>query len=71
MSVIVRDEEGKILLLCKGADRYVAIYLKNPETSTFSSIEKNPIIFSFFYAVSCLTGLPKMVGISKLRPGTM
>lgn len=23
MSVIVRDEEGKVLLLCKGADRYV------------------------------------------------
>jgi len=23
MSVIVKDEEGKILLLCKGADRYV------------------------------------------------
>lgn len=23
MSVIIRDEEGKILLLCKGADRYV------------------------------------------------
>jgi len=23
MSVIVEDEEGKILLLCKGADRFV------------------------------------------------
>lgn len=23
MSVIIRDEEGKVLLLCKGADRYV------------------------------------------------
>lgn len=23
MSVIVRDEEGQILLLCKGADRFV------------------------------------------------
>lgn len=25
MSVIVRDEEGKLLLLCKGADRLVNI----------------------------------------------
>lgn len=23
MSVIVRNEEGKVLLLCKGADKYV------------------------------------------------
>ena len=23
MSVIIRDEDGKVLLLCKGADRYV------------------------------------------------
>lgn len=27
MSVIIRTEEGKILLLCKGADRFVNLFL--------------------------------------------
>ena len=26
MSVIVRDEDGQILLLCKGADRFVSLF---------------------------------------------
>lgn len=30
MSVIVRSQEGKLLLLCKGADRYVMSF-QNPE----------------------------------------
>ena len=33
MSVIVRDEEGKILLLCKGADRFVITHLTTSEYS--------------------------------------
>lgn len=32
MSVIVKDEEGKILLLCKGADRLVKLQLNKRHT---------------------------------------
>lgn len=41
MSVIVRDEEGQIFLLCKGADRYVISYRRRylkPLLSTNSEI---------------------------------
>jgi len=35
MSVIVRNEEGKLLLLCKGADRFVINYLETLEIGKF------------------------------------
>lgn len=41
MSVIVRDEEGKILLLCKGADRFVINYPENSDVSLSTVIHPN------------------------------
>lgn len=38
MSVIVRNEEGKVLLLCKGADRYVNFDQYYPQVLTYSLI---------------------------------
>jgi phospholipid-translocating ATPase len=35
MSVIVRNEEGKLLLLSKGADRFVINYLDTLHTGKF------------------------------------
>lgn len=40
MSVIVRNEEGKLLLLSKGADRFVINYIEN-----FDAVQ--PLIFNF------------------------
>lgn len=48
MSVIVRDEEGKILILCKGADRFVIKYLETSDVSlsTFVACDYLPNSFS-------------------------
>lgn len=67
--MIVRDEEGKLLLLSKGADRFVIIYPKTLELLLLIPLE-NPYNF-LSHAVSCLKGLPKMVGILKMQPRTM
>lgn len=69
MSVIVRDEEGKLLLLSKGADRFAIIYPKTMEFLFFIPFEYQHYPLS--YTVSCLRGLPKMVAVLRMRLGTM
>lgn len=45
MSVIVRDDKGKLLLLCKGADRLVKFEVLLPQI----------VIQFFFLLLSCLS----------------
>lgn len=49
MSVIVRDEEGKLLLLCKGADRLVGFSL-NLRNQRYIIL----VCFSLFYVIDLL-----------------
>lgn len=47
MSVIVKDEEGKILLLCKGADRLVKLQLNKHHK--LLQLIADFVYVSFFY----------------------
>lgn len=64
MSVIVRDEDGKLLLLCKGADRYVNMTLE----TLFSNLILN---LCFYLAVLCLKDFLETVESMKRKPETM